>query len=414
MTPTGMDKATRSLCVGIAGLGTVGQALISVLERHAGLYTSRTGCKVMIGGVSARSRDKSRSVDISGYKWFDDPVELAGSDEIDVLVEVIGDLEQADAVIRAGLHSGKHVVTANKALLSEKGSPLIALAQQKGLYLGFEAAVCTAIPVVKVLRETLASGRIQSVRGIFNGTSNYILERMAEGVQYADALKEAQEAGYAEADPTLDVGGGDAAHKAALMAGLIAGQNFDYGQIYLQGLDSVPDTLPTQLAREGLVLKMLGVIDRQEDRRWALWVYPAALSDDHPLAHIDGLTNAVHYVSDTAGAGMLQGVGAGGQETASALMADLIDIALDRATIGGGLSSGATGEIAPISSRFGDYWIMLVQDSRLRSALGRISRSASVSGSSMLLHGVLEQDLLKVIAAHDQRLDWVRVEEYHR
>ncbi|MEM9356247.1 MAG: homoserine dehydrogenase, partial [Pseudomonadota bacterium] len=227
-----MEKTVR---LGIAGLGTVGAGLVRLLERHRERLQVATGKSLTVTGVSARDRNKDRGIDLGDAQWFDDPVALASSADIDVFVELIGgeDGPAHDAVV-AALSAGKHVVTANKALLAKHGVELATLAEDKGVALAYEAAVAGGIPVIKALRESLAGNEVSRVYGILNGTCNYILTKMQEeGLPFEDVLKEAQDLGYAEADPTFDIGGHDAAHKLSLLTSIAFGTQVAFDQIHL-------------------------------------------------------------------------------------------------------------------------------------------------------------------------------------
>ena len=384
MTQNGLLK--NKLRIGVMGLGTVGQAVVKLLQDNADLYARRTGCRLELVAVSARSQNRERLVDISSYQWFDDPSAMVS--EVDMVIEVAGGLEPAGSLAKATLAAGKHWVSANKALLAENGRDLVALAQKNSTCIGFEAAVCTAIPIVKTLREAMSANRVDSVQGIFNGTCNYIAAQMAEGLDFDTALQDATAKGYAEADPTLDIGGGDAAHKTTLMAALASGGMADFSEVHIEGIDQLPEGISARLAKQGYVLKLLGQCRPQGAEGWAVWVYPAAVPEHHPLARIDGVTNAVAYHGDAAGSGMLQGVGAGGLATASAVMADVLDIAAGRGVIAGGLSAEPLAVI-PIQQRIGDYLVMGAENN--------------------LIQNIRESELSSIL--HNTQYDyWIRVE----
>ncbi len=259
---------------------------------------------------------------------MDDAFALVTRDDVDVVVELIGGVEVADRLVRAALNAKKHVVTANKALLAERGAALFALAEAQGCDLYFEAAVAGAIPVIRVIRESLASDHIRSVRGIINGTSNYILSSMAnEGAAFADALKAAQEAGFAEADPTLDITGGDAGHKLAIIAGLAFGARVLPSEIPTEGVDQV-DPRDIQYARNfGYVIRPLAIAEQLESGALDLRVHPALVPEGDPLAHVDGALNAVAIQGEMVGPSFLSGLGAGAGPTATSVAGDIIDIA---------------------------------------------------------------------------------------
>jgi len=229
---------SKSLRLGIAGLGTVGGGVLDILQKHRAMVATRAGIKIEVVAVTARDRSKKRGHDLSAVDWFDDPVALAKSPGIDVFVELMGgEGDPAKSAVEAALTSGKHVITANKALLAHHGTALARLAEAKGVALNFEASVAGGIPIIKTIREGLAGNRVGKLFGIMNGTCNYILTKMAnEGRSFADVLKEAQALGYAEADPTFDVGGFDTAHKLAVLASLAFGTEVNLKAIAIEGI----------------------------------------------------------------------------------------------------------------------------------------------------------------------------------
>ena len=285
---------SETLRVGVAGLGTVGAALIAQIGKQREVLAARCGRRIEVVAVSARSRGKNRGVDLKKMKWFSDPVELAGYDGIDVFVELMGGSgDPAKTAVEFALASGKSVVTANKALLAKHGFKMAQLAEKAGVALNYEAAVGAAIPVIKTLREGLAGNAINRIYGILNGTCNYILTRMEqEGLSYADCLADAQRLGYAEADPTFDVEGYDTAQKLALLASLAFGTKVDENAIYVEGISSIA---PADLAAAdelGYRIKLLGVAVRTpkgiEQR-----VHPTMVRKDSSIAQVMGVTNVV-------------------------------------------------------------------------------------------------------------------------
>ena len=316
------------LRVGIAGLGTVGAALIAQIGKEREVIAARCGRRIEVVAVSARSRKKNRGVDLKKMKWFSDPVELAGYDGIDVFVELMGGSgDPAKTAIEYALATGKSVVTANKALLAKHGFKMAQLAEKAGVALNYEAAVGAAIPVIKTLREGLAGNAINRIYGILNGTCNYILTRMEqEGLSYADCLADAQRLGYAEADPTFDVEGYDTAQKLALLASLAFGTKVDESAIYVEGISSIA---PADLAAAdelGYRIKLLGVAVRTpqgiEQR-----VHPTMVRKDSSIAQVMGVTNAVTIDAEGVNPITLVGPGAGGAATASAVLSDIADVA---------------------------------------------------------------------------------------
>lgn len=316
------------LKIGVAGLGTVGAGVVKILEARAAFLADASGRSIVLGAVSARDRAKDRGIDVSSVRWFDDAREMAKADDLDVIVELIGGSEGiARETVELALASGKHVVTANKALIAHHGLALARLAEEKGVSLNYEAAVAGGIPIIKALREGLAANEITSVVGILNGTCNYILTEMEKtGRDFAEVLADAQALGYAEADPTFDVGGIDAAHKLAILASLAFGTEIDFGSVHVEGIEKISAT-DISFAREfGYRIKLLGVA-RKTDTGIEQRVHPALVPDTTPLANVMGVFNAVAVEGDRVGQVVLEGRGAGEGPTASAVLSDLIDIA---------------------------------------------------------------------------------------
>jgi homoserine dehydrogenase len=319
---------TDGLKVGVAGVGTVGGGLLRLLAARKGDLAARAGRPIEVVAVSAQNRNKKRDADLSGLRFVQDPVALAADPAIDVFVELIGGEEGvAKKAVETALASGKHVVTANKALLAHHGASLAALAEKNGGALNFEAAVAGGIPVVKVIRESLQGNDISRVYGILNGTCNYILTLMEkEGRSFADVLKEAQAQGYAEADPTFDIGGFDTAHKLALLTGLAFGTRPSFDSVYVEGIEQITPADIEAAGDLGYRIKLLGVALRT-DSGIEQRVHPTMVPKDRAIADIDGVLNCVAIDGDFVGEVMLVGPGAGAGPTASAVTSDLIDIA---------------------------------------------------------------------------------------
>jgi len=322
---------TEALRVGIAGLGTVGSAVVRVLDRKAEELTRQCGRSIAVTGVSARDRSRDRGIALGDAEWFDDPVALARSGAIDVFVELVGgDDGPARKSVKAALEAGKHVVTANKALLARHGVSLAETAEKKGVLLNYEAAVAGGIPVIKTMREALAGNSVSRVFGILNGTCNYILTRMeAEGISFEDCLKDAQRLGYAEADPTFDVEGQDTAHKLAILTSLAFGCRISADDIYLEGISNITQADIQAAAELGYRIKLLGVAQVTEsgiEQR----VHPTMVPTASVIAQVHGVTNAVAIETDILGELLMSGPGAGGDATASAVVGDIADIAKAR------------------------------------------------------------------------------------
>jgi homoserine dehydrogenase len=320
---------SQSLKVGVAGLGTVGAALIGQIARERDLLAMRCGGRrIEVVAVSARSRGKDRGVDLKKMKWFDDPVALARDPGVDVFVELMGGAgDPAKASIEAALASGKSVVTANKALLAKHGVRLAALAEKNGGALNFEAAVAGAIPIVRTVREEFAGNAIERIYGILNGTCNYILTRMEqEGLSFEECLKDAQRLGYAEADPTFDIEGHDTAQKLAILASLAFGTKADESAIFVEGISSIQPADIAAAAELGYRVKLLGVAVKTpkgiEQR-----VHPTMVRKDSAIAQVMGVTNAVTVDPRGVNPITLIGPGAGGMATASSVLSDIADVA---------------------------------------------------------------------------------------
>lgn len=316
------------LKLGVAGLGTVGAGLLELIAKHGPGLQQTLGRSIEIAGVCARQRDKLRGVEIGSAKWFDDAVALATDPGIDCFVELIGgDEGPARAAVEAALKAKKHVVTANKALLAKHGMELAALAEKNGVSLNFEAAVAGGIPVIKMLREALAANEVRRVYGILNGTCNYILTKMQdEHLAFGDVLKDAQAKGYAEADPTFDIGGFDAAHKLALLTSLAFGTTLPADQIHVEGIEAINAADIEAAASLGYRIKLLGVAERTATGIEAR-VHPAFVPENATIAQVSGVTNCVAIDGDFSGSVLLVGPGAGSRPTASAVASDVIDVA---------------------------------------------------------------------------------------
>ncbi|MCB1425981.1 MAG: homoserine dehydrogenase, partial [Notoacmeibacter sp.] len=283
----------EALRVGIAGLGTVGASVMRILDEHAGVLTRQCGRTIEVAAVSARDRGKDRGVDLSGVAWFDDPAELAASPGIDVFVELIGgDSGPAHVSVLAALDAGRHVVTANKALLARHGVELARKAEEKGVLLNFEAAVAGGIPVIKTMREALAGNTVSRVFGIMNGTCNYILTRMEEEeIPFADVLADAQRLGYAEADPTFDIEGNDTAHKLSILTAIAFGSQIAADDIYLEGISNISLADIRAAGELGYRIKLLGVA-QQTDSGIEQRVHPTMVPKSSVIAQVHGVTNA--------------------------------------------------------------------------------------------------------------------------
>lgn len=308
--------------IGIAGLGTVGCGLIEMIEAQG------ADCPLKIIAVSARSRHKKRSINIDAYEWFESPLALAGHQDIDCVVEVMGGSEgAAKELAEAALQHGKAVVTANKALIADYGYELAALAERHDAFFGYEAAVAGGIPVIKALRESFSGNKVQAIRGILNGTCNYILSTMREtGRSFDDVLQEAQKRGYAESDPRFDIDGIDAAHKLAILAALAFGVRVPFAALPVTGIRDITAADISYAREMGYRIKLLGLAEQEENgENISLSVEPCFVDKDSPIAYIEDVLNAVMIDAHPLGQSMLVGSGAGAGPTASSVFADLTD-----------------------------------------------------------------------------------------
>ena len=319
---------TQPVRLGIAGLGTVGVGVLRIIRKHGDMLEQRTGRRIEIVAVSARSKGKDRGVSLSQYEWEDDPVALAKRGDIDVFVELVGgDEGPAKDAVEVALAAGKDVVTANKALLAMHGQALAELAEKNNCALRYEAAVAGGIPVIKSLQEGMAGNEMSRVMGVMNGSCNYILTRMEDtGLSYEEIFAEADGLGYLEADPQLDVGGIDAAHKLAILSCLAFGTKVDFAGITLEGIEKVSIDDIQAAADMGYKIKLLGVTQKTA-RGLEQRMQPCLVPQSSPLGQLDGGTNLVVLEGDSIGQVVLRGPGAGEGPTASAVMADICDIA---------------------------------------------------------------------------------------
>jgi homoserine dehydrogenase len=393
---------TPPLKIALAGLGTVGAGVVRLLAHQAALLEARCGRRLAVTAVSARARGRDRGVDLAGLVWYDDPVEMAGTADADVVVELIGGAgDPAKAVAEAAFARGRHVVTANKALLAHHGAALAAAAERAGASLCYEAAVAGGIPIVKALREGLAANRIERVYGILNGTCNYILTVMRESRRsFADVLADAQRMGYAEADPSFDVDGIDAAHKLAVLASLAFGTAVDFSAVSVDGIRQVSPMDLAYADELGFRIKLLA-IGRRTARGIEQRVHPCMIPVETALARIDGVFNAVMVEGDFAGNTVYVGRGAGERPTASAVVADLVDLARGVRPPTFGVPAARLENLAasPMAEHRGRYYIRLM----VRDQPGVIAdvsaalRDERVSLESMLQRGRSATEAVPVV-----------------
>ncbi|WP_343714364.1 homoserine dehydrogenase [Inquilinus sp.] len=398
---------TPVLKIGIAGLGTVGGGVLRLLQAHGDLLAQRSGRRIVVTAVSARDRHRDRGVPLDGVRWYDDAVALAADPEVDVVVELIGGANGvAKSVCETAIAHGKPVVTANKALLAVHGPALAAAAEEAGVALAFEAAVAGGIPAIKGLREGLAGNRIDGVFGILNGTCNYILTEMrTTGREFAEVLAEAQKLGYAEADPSFDVDGVDAAHKLAVLAALAFNARVEFDDLHIEGIRQV-SALDIAYAQElGYRIKLLGIARRTEEGL-SLRVHPCMVAEASPIAHVEGVFNAVVAQGDFVGQVMMTGRGAGAGPTASAVVADLVDLArgLKVPTLGIPAARLERAAVLPMDHRRGAYYLrlMVVDRPGVIADVAAAMRDQQISVESLLQRGRSPGDAVPlVIITHE-------------
>jgi len=316
----------KPINVGLLGIGTVGGGTWTVLARNAEEITRRAGRPIRITAVAERNVELAKQVTGGAARITTDAFELVKDPEIDIVVELIGGYTIAKQLVLAAIENGKHVVTANKALLAVHGTEIFAAAQKKGVMVAFEAAVAGGIPIIKALREGLSANRIEWIAGIINGTTNFILSEMRDkGLSFADVLKEAQRLGYAEADPTFDIEGIDAAHKATIMSAIAFGIPVQFDRAYVEGITKLEATDITYAEQLGYRIKLLGIAKRRPNGI-ELRVHPTLIPAKRLIANVEGAMNAVLVHGDAVGATLYYGKGAGAEPTASAVIADLIDV----------------------------------------------------------------------------------------
>ena len=322
-----MNDNKKQINVGLIGIGTVGGGTWTVLKRNAEEITRRAGRPIKITHVADKNLDLANKVVGNDATITDDAFALIKNPDIQIIVELVGGVGIAKNIVLQAIENGKHVVTANKALLAKFGEEIFAAAHKKGVMVAFEAAVAGGIPIIKALREGLTANRIEWAAGIINGTTNFILSEMREkGFTFADVLKEAQRLGYAEADPTFDIEGVDAAHKATLMAAIAFGIPVQFDKAYIEGITKLESADIAYAEQLGYRIKLLGIVRRQQDGV-ELRVHPTLIPEKRLLANVEGAMNAVLVKGDAVGLTLYYGKGAGAEPTASAVIADIVDVA---------------------------------------------------------------------------------------
>ena len=400
---------TEPLKIAVAGLGTVGAGLVRLLRQQAELLESRCSRRLEVTAVSARDRDRDRGVDLSQARWFDSPEAMARDADVDVVVELIGGEDGvAKNVCEAAIANGRAVVTANKALIAHHGTALAGAAEEAGVALFYEAAVAGGIPIVKALREGLTGNRVGRIYGILNGTCNYILTVMREsGREFSEVLDEAQTLGYAEADPSFDVDGIDAAHKLAILTSLAMGCEIDFDGVHIEGIRHVSAQDIAFADELGYRIKLLGIARRTADGIEQR-VHPCMVRLETPIAHVEGVYNAVVADGDFVGTCVFEGRGAGAGPTASAVAADLVDIARGARIPAFVVPATelAPSHTIPMDQHHGAYYVrlMVVDRPGVIADVSAVLRDEQVSMESMLQRGRAPGEPVPVvITTHETR-----------
>ncbi|MFQ5533246.1 MAG: homoserine dehydrogenase [Sphingomonadales bacterium] len=395
------------LRVGVAGLGTVGAGVLKVLGSHRDLLAKRCGRRIEVVAVSARRRNLDRGVDLSGVRWHDDAVQLAADGDLDVVVELIGGADGiAKRLADATFASGKAFVTANKALIARHGNELAKAAERAGVALNFEAAVAGGIPVIKALREGLAANRLTRVYGILNGTCNYILTDMERsGRNFDDVLLEAQELGYAEADPSFDIDGIDTAHKLAILAAVAFGTRVNFEAIHTEGVSHLCAEDIEYAEELGYRIKLLGIA-RLTETGLEQRVHPCMVRADAPIAQVDGVFNAVVAQGDFADQTVFEGRGAGEGPTASAVVADLVDIARGLRAPAFSVPAANLEDMpaSPMERHVGAYYVRLkvVDRPGVIADISAVLRDEQVSMEALIQRGRAPDEVVSVVlTVHD-------------
>ncbi|MCR9212669.1 MAG: homoserine dehydrogenase [Proteobacteria bacterium] len=392
----------ESVKIGVAGLGTVGVGVLKILEAHGGLLESRSGVKLEVTAVSSRDRTKDRGVSLDGMTWYENASDMATDNNVDIILELIGGSDGiAKDLCEKALEAGKSVVTANKALLAVHGTALAEQAEAHNVTIAYEAAVAGGIPIVKALREGLSGNAISRVYGILNGTCNYILTEMEEtGGEFESILKEAQDLGYAEADPSFDIDGVDAAHKLAILTSLAYATPVDFDKVYIEGITSVTADDISYATELGYRIKLLGVA-RRTDKGIEQRVHPCMVRKDTSIANVSGVFNAVVAEGDSVDSTVYVGRGAGEGPTASAVIADVIDIAAGRLTPTFGVPVVKMKPIPSVSieDHVGCYYVCLTVYDKpgVIADVSAVFRDEDISIESLLQRGRSEQEAVPVI-----------------
>jgi homoserine dehydrogenase len=403
----------RSIKVGIIGLGTVGSGVYSMLKKNSALIEKKVGCPVVVHGVADLDLQKKAHADVPPDIFTTDAYQLINNPDIDIIVELIGGTEEAGTYLIEAARRGKHVVTANKALLAEKGDHIIREIENEDVEIGFEATVAGGIPILKALRESLAGNKIQELFGIINGTSNYILTQMSrQGKDFSRVLDEAKKIGLAEADPTLDVDGVDSAHKLSILIWLTTGKYLDFHNIYVEGIRELTP-LDLEFASEfGFEIKLLAIAKRDGEKIEAR-VHPTMIPKGHLLSTVGEAYNAIYVTGDFVGPVLFFGSGAGKDPTASAVVGDIVDIvrtiragAKKRLPFSGFQSDGDRVEIKNVADVISEYYLrfIVIDKPGVLSKISGILGKNHISIASVMQKGrKKEKDVPIVILTHEAR-----------
>ena len=397
-----MNKS--KLNVAIIGLGTVGSGVIKLLKRQKSNIKNRTGIELELVAISAKNKRKKRSVDISPYRWIASPISIAKDPDVDVIVELIGDMDNtARKVIKEAINNGKHVVTANKSLLAKEGSIFEELARKKNVFLRYEAAVAGGIPIIKVLQDSLIVNKISKLYGVINGTCNFILTKMeAEGREYTDVFSEAKQLGYVESDPRLDIGGIDSAHKLALLSCLAFGTSLDFKGVKTEGIDhiSIEDIEEAHLI--GYKIKLLATAEYQK-KLLRQEVSPKLIRKESPIAQVNGSTNIIAIEGEEIGTTIFSGPGAGMGPTASSVVSDLVAIASrkSKSTFLNGDKNNSSNQDKTLTKKSSFYLRFVLKDkpgviARLSGKLG----SCGISINQMKQKPLPKQKATLIMTTH--------------
>lgn len=395
--------SNNPLNIAIAGLGTVGSGVAKILLQQANLLEKRCGRKITLKAISTRTRSKADSLNLDrDVKFYENPLDLASDKEVDVVVELIGGAEGvALELCEKSLNAGKHFITANKALIAKHGKRLAEIAENNNVALAFEAAVAGGIPVIKALKEGLAANKFSHVAGILNGTCNYILTTMKDsGRSFEDVLKEAQDLGYAEADPSFDVDGIDAAHKLSILTSIAFGVPVNFESIYIEGIRKI-SVLDINYANDlGYKIKLLGIA-AINDSEIEQHVYPCLVPTSHSLAKVDGVNNAIFIEGDFVGKVLLEGPGAGSFATGSAVVSDIIDVASGRFTYSFGIpvKELENRKYIGVEKHSGEYYLRITvrDEAGILAGISEIFRNEDISVESIVQKPVKKGDDVNIV-----------------